>query len=108
MPMNLLCLPHSAARAALETGAPVFLCVNPVEYHGPHLSLRNDALVSIGLARALHARLAKHHPAWPFLAAEDLEVGVDPAPGPGSRHVPLGRVRALVREACRALAELGA
>ena len=35
----------------LATGAPVFLCVNPVEYHGPHLSLHNDRLISEGVAR---------------------------------------------------------
>ena len=37
-----LSMPHAEAREALATGAPVFLCVNPVEYHGPHLSLRQD------------------------------------------------------------------
>lgn len=103
--LSLLDLPHREARRLLSSGAPVFLTVNPVEYHGPHLSLHNDRLVSQGLCRALHARIA---PELPLLLGADLEVGVDPCPGPGSRHVEYRVVRRLVREACRALAELGA
>ena len=101
-------LPHAEARAALETGAPVFLCVDPVEYHGPHLPLHNDRLISAGLARDLHARLAVKHPEWPLLFGDNLEIGVEPTPGIGTRFTPYLRACALVREACRALAELGA
>jgi creatinine amidohydrolase len=100
--------PHDEARRLVRGGAPVFLTVNPVEYHGPHLSLHNDRLVSRGLARDLHARLAVHHPEWPLLFGADLEVGVEPCPGRGTRHVHYPTVRKLVLEACRALAELGA
>lgn len=64
----------------------MFLTVNPVEYHGPHLSLHNDRLVSLGLIRDLHERLLVRHPEWPLLVAADLEVGVEPCSGPGSRH----------------------
>lgn len=103
--LNLLDQPHREAARLVKSGAPVFLTVNPVEYHGPHLSLHNDRLVSQGLCRDLHARIA---PQAPFLLGADLEVGVDPCPGRGSRHVPFQTVRALVVEACRALAELGA
>ena len=99
--------PIDEARRLLATGAPVYLFVNPVEYHGPHLSLHNDALVSRGLAADLHARLVRSRD-WPFLGAADLEIGVDPCPGPGTRRTPLATARALVREACRALVELGA
>jgi creatinine amidohydrolase len=100
-------LPHAEASRLVATGAPVYLTINPVEYHGPHLSLHNDRLVSQGLARDLHARLQRRHD-WPFLVATDLEVGVEPCPGIGSRHIPFAVARALVCEACRALAELGA
>ncbi|MCU0691082.1 MAG: creatininase family protein [Polyangiaceae bacterium] len=106
--MSLLDLSHAKARCALACGAPVFLPVNPVEFHGPHLSLHNDALISRGVTRDLHARLVEHHPTWPLLDVDDLEVGVQPVPGPGSRPVPFPVVRRLVREACRALAQLGA
>lgn len=104
----LLDLPHCEARRLVQTGAPVFLTVNPVEYHGPHLSLHNDRLVSRGLLRDLHARLAAAHPDWPLLFASDLEVGVEPCCGPGTRHSRYAVTRELVLESCRALAELGA
>ncbi len=93
------------ARKLLATGAPVFLPVNPVEYHGPHLSLHNDRLISTGLARDVHARIGGKHP---FVLASDLEVGVDPTPGPGTRFVPFAVVRDVVLEACRGLHALGA
>jgi len=104
----LLDLPHSRARSLLAAGVPVFLPVNPVEYHGPHLSLHNDALISQGIARDIHAALAQSEGDWPYLVASDLEVGVDPCPGPGTRGTPYRQVRALVLEACRRLVELGA
>ncbi len=87
----------------LAGGAPVFIGVNPTEYHGPHLSLKNDALCAHGLAERLAARMG-----WPFLDAGDLDVGVDPTPGPGSVHTPLAEVRAKVRAAIEAAAHLGA
>jgi creatinine amidohydrolase len=106
--IRLFDLPHDTAREKLRTGAPVYLTVNPVEYHGPHLSLHNDRLLSLGLCRDLHARLSKKHPEWPFLVGDDLELGVDPCPGRGTRHTAFSNARATVREACRALVELGA
>lgn len=100
-------IPHQDARRLARSGAPVYLTVNPVEYHGPHLSLHNDRLISIGLVRAAHERLAQKHD-WPLLLGADLEVGVEPCPGPGTRRTTYPIVRQLVLEACRALAELGA
>ena len=41
------------------------------------------------------------------LIAPDLEIGVEPSPGVGSRWTHLPVARAIVKEACRALAELG-
>lgn len=108
--IDLLELPHVEARRLAATGVPVFLTVNPVEYHGPHLSLHNDRLVSRGLARDLHARLVARGgeaASWPFVMAADLEVGVEPCPGPGSRQLSYSVVRNVVRETCRALVELG-
>src|SRR4051812_14310306 len=109
---SLLDLPHAEARRLLAGGAPVYLPVNPVEYHGPHLSLHNDALIAQGLAAELHAGLCQREALggsdWPFLVAGGLEIGVDPAPGPGSRATPYAEVRDQVTEACLALADLGA
>ncbi|MBX7192643.1 MAG: creatininase family protein [Sandaracinaceae bacterium] len=111
----LLELPHRRARALLRTGAPVFLSIDPVEYHGPHLSLRNDHLVSTGLSRRLHAALEEARSSgaagvepWPFLLASTLDAGVDPTQGPGSRAVAFRELCTLVVQACEALADLGA
>lgn len=101
-------LAHREARHALADGVPVFLPVNPVEYHGPHLSLHNDAVVSHGLTHDVHERLVVAGIEGPLLVAADLEVGVDPVLGPGSRPVSYQMVSRLVREACMALADLGA
>ncbi len=107
-PIRLFDRAHDDARALLATGAPVHLLVNPVEYHGPHLPLHNDRLVATGLATALHERLRAKRPEWPFLLADDLEIGVEPTSGRGTRHTRFEVAREVVREACRALAELGA
>lgn len=101
----LLDLPHHEARALLEAGAPAWLPINPVEYHGPHLSLHNDHVVSVGLIEALHPQVAPEHP---LLMCADLEAGAEPCPGPGTRAVPYPRLRKLVLAACDALADLGA
>ena len=85
----------------------MYLTVNPVEYHGPHLSLHNDRLISLGLVRDLHDRLGKRHE-WPLLLATDLEIGVEPCPGLGTRPTSFLLARTLITEACRSLAELGA
>ena len=95
-------LPSSRLTEAVGQ-ATVWLLANPVEYHGPHLSLLNDHHCSLGLARALAARLP-----GPHLYAGELGVGVEPASGPGSRHTPYAEVKAAVLEACRSLVELGA
>jgi len=98
----------SFAEREMARGTPVYVPVNPIEYHGPHLSLRNDHLVSVGLLRDLHAALGERHGSAPLLQTRDLDVGVDPAPGPGSIPVPFGEVKERVEEACRWLAEHGA
>jgi creatinine amidohydrolase len=106
--INVLDVSHTRARALLAGGASVFLPINPVEYHGPHLSLHNDALVSRGLSRAIHAELASAGHDWPLLVGSDLEIGVDPTPGPGSRLTSYRDACLLVERACHALADLGA
>lgn len=108
-PIHVFDLPHHEARDLLRrTRAPVFLAVNPVEFHGPHLSLHNDRWITAGLSRDLHAALAAGRDDFPFLVADDLELGVEPASGPGSRRVRFSDAKRAVVEACRALVELGA
>jgi len=108
-PIHVLDLPHREARALLaSTDAPVFLAMNPVEFHGPHLSLHNDRLITAGLSRDLHRALARDRTDYPYLVVDDLELGVEPASGPGSRHARFADAVRIVVEACRALVELGA
>jgi len=106
--MNLFDTSHARATEALASGAPVWLPVNPVEYHGPHLSLHNDSLLSAGLTRDLYRRIAARWSGWPLLEARDLEVGVQPVPGPGSRAVTYQAAKRAIELACGALADLGA
>lgn len=105
---RLFDLPHAEIRTLLRGGAPVYLPVNPVEYHGPHLSLHNDRLVSLGLIDDLHQGLQQALGDLPLLVADDLEMGVDPCPGPGTRATAHRTVRRTVVSACERLAELGA
>ena len=105
---SLFELPHPKASALASSGVPIFLAFNPVEYHGPHLSLRNDALVCAGLTADLHLRLVAGHPEWEPLVGESLELGAGPVPGPGSQATPFPELRARVLQACRSLLALGA
>ena len=93
---DLLDQPHRRATTLLSSGAPVYLLVNPVEYHGPHLSLHNDGLLSRALVAQLHERFQRDHD-WPLLQAADLELGFEPVSGPGSRHSSFATVRDQVR-----------
>ncbi len=101
-------LPLQPSPAQLSSGAPVVLCVNPVEYHGPHLSVHNDALMAEGLARLLVQAFQEQGQDWPWISAGELGVGVDPVKGPGSELIPYQPVRRRVLAACRQLHELGA
>ncbi|MFO0692240.1 MAG: creatininase family protein [Polyangiales bacterium] len=106
--VSLLDLPHRKAAALLATGVPVYVTVNPVEYHGPHLSLHNDRWVALGLCRRIHAELAPDHPDWPLVLADDLEIGHEACKGSGSRVIDARTEKELVLETARSLAELGA
>jgi creatinine amidohydrolase len=106
--VNLLDLAHHKARSLLATGVPVYLTVNPVEYHGPHLSLHNDKLVARGLCQRMHAELVRDHDGWPLVFADDLEVGHEACKGAGSRVIDAVTERQLVLEAAHSLADLGA
>lgn len=107
--IRLFQLPHHEARALLATSeAPVFLSINPVEFHGPHLPLWTDHLITQGLSRALHERLSARRPEWPYVVADELASGVEPATGPGSRFTSYPQLKRQVEEACKALLEMGA
>ena len=57
--------PLTEIRALAAKGVPAWLCVDPVEYHGPHLSLLNDQIIADGLMRESHELIRAQHPDWP-------------------------------------------
>ena len=63
-------------RELLGTGAPAWILVNPIEYHGPHLSLHNDRLVSRGISRGTARRFLPEH-GWPLLWANVASSALD-------------------------------
>ncbi len=105
--IELNALPHAQAAALAATGVPVYLSVNPIEYHGPHLSLYNDYLLSVAVAEDLHCRIQQKHPEWPLVFAAPLHLGVDPTPGRGSVAHSYRAVKQAVLAACAGLAALG-
>ncbi len=84
----------------------MFLLVNPVEYHGPHLPLCTDEIISRGLCRDIWSRIGPGR--GELLLGGELELGVEPVPGPGSREVSFEVLRKVVAEAVDGLIGLGA
>jgi creatinine amidohydrolase len=108
-PILLLEQSHRRARALLGTGAPVHVLVNPTEYHGPHLPLDVDRLISTGVATRMHeALLTRTGENWPFLIGANLNLGVDAVSGPGSCETSFRELRRAVTQVCNSLADLGA
>lgn len=70
--------------AALLAENILFIFINPTEYHGPHLPLANDYLISRGLADRLFARLKKQGMTESYVIAPLINLGLDPTPGPGT------------------------
>jgi creatinine amidohydrolase len=101
-------LSHARAREVCASGAPIYVLVNPLEYHGPHLSLRNDALCAAGFAREIHAAFRDAHPNWPLVLGAEIVGGVEPTRGAGSARVSYAALCRLLVDACAALCDLGA
>lgn len=106
--IELNSVPHDEAKKLVSTGAPVYLFVNPVEFHGPHLPLYNDFHLSLAATEDLHSRLQVRHPEWPLLIGTPLHMGVDPVPGFGSMPFKYPAVKKAVILACKGLEALGA
>lgn len=106
---ELFSMPHKKMMETLKTGAPVYVLVNPVEYHGPHLSLYTDEALSISLSRKLHERInAAKGTSYPFLLGQNLSLGEGPTPGPGSVHTPFKVLKEKIRKVCKSLVAVGA
>jgi creatinine amidohydrolase len=106
--IELFSLPHEEMTALVRNGYPVYVFVNPIEYHGPHLSLYNDGLISWGLAKRLHRRLEEEKGPHPFIVGNNITCGSDPAPGPGSAHIKYRLLKELVLKLSKSLTKIGA
>ncbi|MBI3072088.1 MAG: creatininase family protein [Deltaproteobacteria bacterium] len=106
--MKLDSLANEEARAHFARGAPVYILVNPLEYHGPHLPIDTDAAIALGLARELHASLGDAHGGAPLIWGDEIGMGVEPTPGKGTVACPHRDVTRAVIAACRSAASKGA
>ena len=104
---QLIFTPHTQLAELARAGTPVHLFVNPVEYHGPHLSLGNDRILSERIALKLHERLVATQGDFPFVVGGHVDMGCDPCPGKGSVGVTYGQLKTALRQRVDALAELG-
>lgn len=104
---QLLFRPHKSLAEVARAGWPVHVFVNPVEYHGPHLSLGNDRILSERIARRLHDRLCVTQGGMPFIAGGHVDFGCDPCPGKGSTGVTYGELRHMVCTLVDGLIALG-
>lgn len=86
---------------------PLFIFVNPTEYHGPHLPLANDYLISRGLADRLFQMLKKSGLAQRFVAAPLVNLGLDPTPGPGTVTTTTGQFDAQLDRIAERLPGIG-
>ncbi|MBI5501603.1 MAG: creatininase family protein [Deltaproteobacteria bacterium] len=105
---NPFALLDGPRRARLSAGLPVFVSFNPVEYHGPHLTARNDGLVARRMGEAFFAALRAREPAWDELLWAEFDLGADPVVHEGSVPVSFDDFRRLVLGVCRELAGMGA
>ncbi len=101
-------LARKDALELIKTGAPVYVLVNPVENHGPHLPLQTDYLLSLGATQDLHLRFLAEGKDWPLLIYPVLHLGAGPAPGLGSVHTSYAEIKSLVHGVALSLVELGA
>lgn len=104
---QLIFRPHNQLAALARSGAPVHLFVNPVEYHGPHLSLGNDRILSERIALKLHERLLQKPDEFPFVSGGHIDMGCDPCPGPGSVSTTYSQLRSSLRQRVDALVDIG-
>ena len=74
----------------------LFLFINPTEYHGPHLPLANDYLISRGIADRLARVLIDEGLTERYVAGPLINLGLDPTPGAGTINTSPQRFAALL------------
>lgn len=91
----------------LFAGNILFLFINPTEYHGPHLPLANDYVISLGLAERLAQRLVKAGLTEQFVSGPLINLGLDPTPGAGTIATSAARFDAYLAQFARKLPQIG-
>lgn len=108
---QLLFQPHHTLKQLLAEECPVHVFVNPTEYHGPHLSLGNDRILSERIARKLHAQLCQVRQqttqSMPFLVGGNIDFGCDPCPGKGSTSVTYPQLKSMLQTLSEGLVKIG-
>ncbi len=108
IPIYLCEIPNEETGPLLATGAPVVVFFNPVEYHGPHLPLDTDTILSFGAISETYDRMRAAGTDWPLLVYSTLRVGCGAVPTRGTIHHRYREVRRLMLDTCRGLRTLGA
>jgi creatinine amidohydrolase len=105
----LLELPNEEARRLVATGAPVVAFFNPVEFHGPHLPLDTDTILSFGaIKESYDAFNSQQGTEWPLLVYSVLRVASGAVPTNGSVHHGHREARKMILETCRGIRDIGA
>jgi creatinine amidohydrolase len=103
--LPLSSLPFEQLKMSLSQDKPVFIFVNPIEYHGPHLTLYTDYLLSYHLAKKLHQLIEKRVDHCPFAVWDTIHLGESPTRGPGSIHTSYPHLETRLKTSIRALAK---
>lgn len=85
----------------------LFIFINPTEYHGPHLPLANDYMISRGLADRLYTWLKKTGLTKKYIAAPLINLALDPTPGPGTITATAPQFESLLRRFAEKLPGIG-
>ncbi len=106
--IHLCEIPNAEARAYVATGAPVIAYFNPVEYHGPHLPLDTDTILSQGVIAETWEKLRAEGGDWPILVYSNLRIGCGAVPTNGTVHHRYADVKRMILDTCHGIRALGA
>ncbi len=85
----------------------VFLCVSPLEQHGPHLPMGVDVFIAQFFSERILSKLSGKNPDWNFLVLPTFCSGTDVLEHTGSMSVKPATLRAFLYDHCKQLARDG-
>ena len=80
------------------------ISVNPIEFHGPHLPLDTDHLISLGIVNLVEEKFKEKLNFYYFPA---INMGVDPTPGPGTVSTSYQVLKLTILKIVKSLIRLG-